>query len=408
MESFFETKHLQKNSPVPLYHQLKEILLTFIKSYPEGISLPTENEMCEHFQISRPTVRQAMKELESDGLLHRIKAKGTFISKKFNNLKRIYNNISNEKIYFPLNFRYKSVSLENKKVGISVFTHRAEYFQVLKDSIADELSRFGIKEIIVDANDSIEIQVEQLEGLIAEKVDLILIDPVTQPTGLNYILEKIYDYNIPIIAINSFLSENSKYLTYVGCDNFELGSRIGIYIGNYLLNKYDKVTGNVVIIEGDPSNIAGEDRGMGMLSGIGKIDHNHTVTVLDKIPGYWLKEKGKEAVIKALQLYKNIDVIYSYSDNMVVGGIEAALEQGREDIVFASIDGSKEALKNMSEGGQLRAVGINDPVSIGKLGANLAVLFLNTGLIPSKKILTEPVIITPDTVHAYYNPASPF
>lgn len=408
MENFFENTYLQKDSPVPLYYQLKEIFLSFVKTYPDGTSFPTENEICRHFQVSRPTVRQAMKELENEGLIKRIKAKGTVVHKSYTNVKKIYQNISDEKIYFPLNFHYKSISLDTKKVGISVFTHRAGYFQALKDTLAEELSRFHINEIITDANDSAKLQIKQLNGLINQNVDLILLDPVTPPTELNFILEKIYNHNIPVIAINSMVDGHSPILTYVGCDSFELGSRIGIHIGNYLLNKYDKVTGNVVIIEGDPSNIAGEARGRGMIHGISLIDPNHTVKVLEKIPGYWMKEKGKEAVYTVLNKYKDIDVIFSYSDTMTIGCIEATIESHRKDIIFSSIDGSKEALQNMSQGGQLKAIGINDPVRIGKLGANIAALFLDTGLIPSKKILTEPIIITPETVHAFYDSKSPF
>jgi ABC-type sugar transport system substrate-binding protein len=408
MENFFENTYLQKDSPVPLYYQLKEIFLSFVKTYPDGTSFPTENEICRHFQVSRPTVRQAMKELENEGLIQRIKAKGTVVHKSYTNVKKIYQNISDEKIYFPLNFHYKSISLDTKKVGISVFTHRAGYFQVLKDTLAEELSRFHINEIITDANDSAKLQIRQLDGLINQNVDLILLDPVTPPTELNFILEKIYNHNIPVIAINSMVDGQAPILTYVGCDSFELGSRIGIHIGNYLLNRYDKVTGNVVIIEGDPSNIAGEARGRGMIHGISLIDPNHTVKVLEKIPGYWMKEKGKEAVCTVLKKYKDIDVIFSYSDTMTIGCIEATIESHRKDIIFSSIDGSKEALQNMSQGGQLKAIGINDPVRIGKLGANIAALFLDTGLIPSKKILTEPIIITPETVHAFYDSKSPF
>ena len=73
---------LDKNIPVPLYFQLKTLILNEIKngSYKSGDLIPTENEISEMFDISRTTVRQAITELVHDGHLYRVKSKGTFVS----------------------------------------------------------------------------------------------------------------------------------------------------------------------------------------------------------------------------------------------------------------------------------------------------------------------------------------
>ena len=76
----FKTRTLNKNIPIPLYYQLKEILLECVEQAEVGSSFPTELELCEQFDISRPTVRQAINELVVEGYLQRIKGKGTFIA----------------------------------------------------------------------------------------------------------------------------------------------------------------------------------------------------------------------------------------------------------------------------------------------------------------------------------------
>lgn len=76
----FKTKTLNKDIPIPLYYQLKEILLEEIQHAEKGSPFPTELELCNHFDISRPTVRQAINELVVEGYLQRIKGKGTFIA----------------------------------------------------------------------------------------------------------------------------------------------------------------------------------------------------------------------------------------------------------------------------------------------------------------------------------------
>ncbi len=73
---------VDKRSRIPLYFQLKEILLEQIEHSVAGDALPTENRLCEQFSISRPTVRQAIKELENEGYLYRLKGKGTFVAEK--------------------------------------------------------------------------------------------------------------------------------------------------------------------------------------------------------------------------------------------------------------------------------------------------------------------------------------
>ena len=72
------------NSRIPFYLQLKELLLKEIESghYKSGDKIPTEFELCDKYNISRPTVRQAVNELVQDGYLVRKRRSGTFVSPK--------------------------------------------------------------------------------------------------------------------------------------------------------------------------------------------------------------------------------------------------------------------------------------------------------------------------------------
>ena len=74
---------VNKNTPIPLYYQLKIRISDMIENGDLSIGdmLPTENELCAYLRVSRPTVRQALSELVSEGLLMRKKGKGTFVSK---------------------------------------------------------------------------------------------------------------------------------------------------------------------------------------------------------------------------------------------------------------------------------------------------------------------------------------
>lgn len=79
-----EQHKLDKSVPIPLYYQLKTLLLEEIKSnaYPVDSIIPTEKEISEMFEISRTTVRQAITELVREGWLYRVKSKGTFVAQR--------------------------------------------------------------------------------------------------------------------------------------------------------------------------------------------------------------------------------------------------------------------------------------------------------------------------------------
>jgi len=75
---------INKNSPIPIYHQLLEYIKIKITSgeYPADELIPSEREFSEKFQISRMTVRQALNNLVQDGFVYRQKGKGTFVSRQ--------------------------------------------------------------------------------------------------------------------------------------------------------------------------------------------------------------------------------------------------------------------------------------------------------------------------------------
>ncbi len=75
---------INKFSNIPLYRQLKDLILDKIErnEYPPNTQIPSEQDLCEIYDISRPTVRQAISELTSSGYLYKEKGKGTFVSGK--------------------------------------------------------------------------------------------------------------------------------------------------------------------------------------------------------------------------------------------------------------------------------------------------------------------------------------
>ncbi|AYE34512.1 GntR family transcriptional regulator [Clostridium septicum] len=72
---------IDKNSPIPVYYQLKNDLISKIAEgvWKPGECIASERELCEIYGVSRMTIRQAIGELVQEGILLRIKGKGTFV-----------------------------------------------------------------------------------------------------------------------------------------------------------------------------------------------------------------------------------------------------------------------------------------------------------------------------------------
>jgi len=75
---------LDRDSSTPLYQQLKEIVREWVKSgqLQPGARIPPERELGQRFGVSRLTVRQAISELVSEGVLYRIQGSGTYVANK--------------------------------------------------------------------------------------------------------------------------------------------------------------------------------------------------------------------------------------------------------------------------------------------------------------------------------------
>jgi GntR family transcriptional regulator len=75
---------LDRNSPLPLYFQLKQILLEGINAgeWKPGGLIPGEHDLEEQYQVSRTVVRQTLSELVNEGYLERHRGRGTFVAQR--------------------------------------------------------------------------------------------------------------------------------------------------------------------------------------------------------------------------------------------------------------------------------------------------------------------------------------
>lgn len=75
-------RSIDKSSPLPFYHQLKEILREDLerRRLQPGDRLAGDHELCQLYGVSRTVVRQALADLQNEGVLERVKGRGTFVA----------------------------------------------------------------------------------------------------------------------------------------------------------------------------------------------------------------------------------------------------------------------------------------------------------------------------------------
>lgn len=73
---------IDRSSPVPYHHQLRLILRSLVDTavLEPGDPLPGEFRLCEQYDVSRTVVRQALVALEHDGVITRVRGRGTYVA----------------------------------------------------------------------------------------------------------------------------------------------------------------------------------------------------------------------------------------------------------------------------------------------------------------------------------------
>ncbi len=73
-----------EQGPIPLYYQLEQRLRARISQseFLPGAALPTEDQICEEYKVSRITVRRALDGLQRLGMIERRRGVGSFVTEK--------------------------------------------------------------------------------------------------------------------------------------------------------------------------------------------------------------------------------------------------------------------------------------------------------------------------------------
>lgn len=71
---------IDRSSPLPLWAQVLDDLRARLAAGEFTAEFPTDNELISHYNVSRHTVREAMRRLQNEGVVSRERGRGTFVT----------------------------------------------------------------------------------------------------------------------------------------------------------------------------------------------------------------------------------------------------------------------------------------------------------------------------------------
>lgn len=273
-----------------------------------------------------------------------------------------------------------------KKIGAIYMTLNNPFYTIVNDELSKIVEKHGDTLLTLDPALSLKKQKEQMQYLIDQKVDAIVLTPVNFQ-GLKEELQEAKDHYIPVIVVDTEVS-NSRYVTYnVSSDNYDAG----VQCAKDMMERRSEA--RIVLLEHSSAN-SGHLRIQGFLD---TIQGHETYQVIERLECLGQLEKAMPEMESFLQEGQDFDVLMCLNDPSALGGMAALEAMGQlEDKMVYGIDGTPEAKRLVSEG-RMQATVAQSPKTMGqKAGKVLYRIFSNkkikhTELLPVELIDQENV-----------------
>ncbi len=301
-----------------------------------------------------------------------------------------------------------ALAQEKFKIGVSMKTLSAPYFAAQMESAKARGAELGYEVIGTDAQGKLQKQISDVEDLVTRGVKLLIINPADVDGMVNAVNDATA-HGVKVVVIDSTLNPKANFVTQVQSSNSQNGQLVGNWVVDQMGNKPIKM----VLLSGEKGNPVGQERRLGVLSGImeaqlrkfGKAD----VEVLGQGWGNWNDEGGLKAMEDLLVANKSFNMVLSENDSMLLGAGRAIDAAKRSDVMLvAAADGQKEALALIKEG-KYGVTGLNDPALVARTAVDIGVKAVKGEVKDVPKMsYTPPVAITKGNVDKFYNPKSVF
>ena len=272
-------------------------------------------------------------------------------------------------------------------IGVSLLNLSNEFIVMLNQAMQEKARALGVELIVNDAQRSANRQVEQVESFIAQKVDVIILNPC-EVEASSPAVEKALAAGIPIVNVNS--ETRVAPTAFVGSRDEESGRIAMEYIAQRLGGK-----GNVLMMHGYMGQAAQIERDQGAREVLARYPG---LKLLAEQTAEWDRAEAMSLMENWIQSYGDrINAVFAQNDEMGMGALMALEQAGRKNkVVVVGVDAIADALQAVRDG-RLDATVFQDARGQGAAAVETAVAiarkqpYQKTVMIPFQLVTKENV-----------------
>jgi inositol transport system substrate-binding protein len=278
----------------------------------------------------------------------------------------------------------------NIVIGVSMLSMQNEFIVNINDEMQKKAQELGAELIIVDAERSSLKQIEQIESFIAQKVDVIILNPCEYEAS-SPAVAKALAANIPIVNVNS--ATKIAPTAFVGSNDLESGRIAMKFIAEQLGGK-----GNIVMIQGLNGQAAQLQREQGAKEILKEYPE---LKLIAQQTAEWDRSKSMDLMQNWIQSYgTKINAVFAHNDEMGLGAVKALQDAGMKDkVIVVSIDAIADALQAVKKG-DLDATVFQDAKKQGA-GAIETAVKIAQGQKVEKELMIPFQLVTKASIKAY-------
>ena len=288
----------------------------------------------------------------------------------------------------------ESSGTEDKTLNLAYFgPHQDNEYQIsLREAVEEAAKQQGVNIKVYIADNDPAKQISQIEQALAENVDGIVIDPVSNE-GIKSAVLAAKDKGTPFVTIHESVSNQEDCTAFVG-SNLKVGGKFKM---EQVMKDFPDGA-KLAVLYGPLGHTAQIDITDGYKEALQGNESKYEYVFEGE--GNWNAEDALELASNWLSTGKEIDAFVCNNDGMAIGALQAVKSAGKlGDILIYGLDAQQDVLKEVKEG-TIRGTIFNDYFGEANVGVETCIKAIK-GEVVEASVLIDPKVVTKDNVDEY-------